>query len=156
MKTIGRTFFLSLTFGLFVLGSTGCQAQQESKGDNSGKTPSIQADPVRNAGIQQVDVAGAEKLIAEKADLQILDVRTPGEVAGGTIAGAEKINVFDADFDAQATSKLDKTKPILVYCKVGGRSANAATKLEALGFSSIYNLQGGMNAWNGAGKPVQK
>lgn len=156
MKTFGRTFFLSLTFGLFVLGGTGCQAQQESKTSNSGTTPSIQADPVRNAGIQQVDVAGAEKLIADVADLQILDVRTPGEVANGIIAGAKKINVFDGDFDAQATAALDKSKPVLVYCKVGGRSSKAATKLEAQGFSNIYNLQGGMNAWAGAGKPVQK
>ena len=157
MKTIRKTSILALTFGLFALGTMSCQAQPESKSQTTGTTAAnIQADPVRNQGIQQIEVAGAEKLIANQADLQILDVRTPGEVTSGIVAGAKTINVFDADFNAQATAALDKTKPVLVYCKVGGRSSQAATKLETLGFSTIYNLQGGMDAWKGSGKPVQK
>lgn len=159
MKKSGSAFLLAIGLGLFSLGVTGCQAQQESNGNQgtSTNTPTIQADPVRNAGgIEQVNVEGAEKLIADHADLQVLDVRTPQETAAGTIAGAKIINLFDSDFEAQAGKTLDKSKPVLVYCKVGGRSAQAATKLEALGFTHIYNLQGGMNAWAGAGKPVQK
>jgi rhodanese-related sulfurtransferase len=160
MKKSGSAFLLAVGLSLFGLGVTGCQAQQESK-ENHGtasSSPSIQADPVRNAaaGIEQINAGGAEKLISENTDLQILDVRTPQETASGTIAGAKIINLFDNDFEAKAGKTLDKSKPVLVYCKVGGRSAQAATKLEALGFTHIYNLQGGMNAWTGAGKPVQK
>ena len=72
MKTIRKTSILALTFGLFALGTMSCQAQPESKSQTTGTTaPNIQADPVRNQGIQQIDVAVAEKLIANQADLQL-------------------------------------------------------------------------------------
>ena len=64
-------------------------------------------------------------------------------------------NFYDADFKAQL-EKLDKNKPVYVYCKVGGRSGQAAAQMQAMGFTAVYNLTGGMNAWNGAGKEVVK
>lgn len=87
---------------------------------------------------------------------QILDVRTPEEWAdGGTIADAHKINFFSEDFDQQV-SQLDKTKPVMVYCAAGGRSAKAMEKMKALGFTEVYNLSGGMGAWKEAGYEVVK
>ena len=56
----------------------------------------------------------------------------------------------------QQVAKLDKNKTYLVHCAVGGRSARACKKMEKMGFSKLYNLEGGMGAWEKAGKPVQK
>ena len=61
------------------------------------------------------------------------------------------------DFVAKA-EKYDKTKPVFVYCKSGGRSKKAAEKLNELGFTNIYELEGGIIKWNAAGftKPTDK
>ena len=55
-------------------------------------------------------------------------------------------------------STYDKSKPVFVYCKVGGRSSQAAAKLAELGFKEIYNLEGGIMKWEalGLGKPSEK
>lgn len=83
----------------------------------------------------------------------ILDVRTPEEWANGTIPGAVKVDWYGDNFEAEI-AKLDKSKPVLVYCAAGGRSARAMKKLSDLGFTQVYNLKGGMGAWNKAKYPV--
>ncbi len=80
----------------------------------------------------------------------ILDVRTPREVAEGTIPGAIVID-WNGDNFEQEVNKLDKTKPIYVYCKSGGRSSSACGKMESIGFEKIYNLKGGITAWKSEG-----
>jgi len=85
----------------------------------------------------------------------VLDVRTPEEWAEGTISNAEKMNFYDADFSQQIEA-LDKTKPVFVYCKKGGRSAGAAEVLRDNGFTKIYNLDGGITAWINEGQEVIK
>ncbi len=143
---------LTIALSGLMLG-TGCQAQQENKTAN----PVIEAPATTIvAAVQPIAPDAAEKLIASDATLQILDVRTPEEVSLGVIKGAKTINWFDADFASRAAEALDKSKPVLVYCKVGGRSAQAANVLLKQGFSNIYNLQGGMMKWEGEGHPVQK
>lgn len=91
----------------------------------------------------------------KKEGVQIVDVRTPQEVSFGIIEGAKTIDFYDPKF-ADKISALDKTKPIIVYCAVGGRSASAASKLENLGFKEIYDLKGGYRGWQGAGFPTVK
>ncbi|MCB9359974.1 MAG: rhodanese-like domain-containing protein [Flavobacteriales bacterium] len=85
----------------------------------------------------------------------ILDVRTPEEWAEGTVPNAEKINYNDDDFATQI-ERLDKTKPVFVYCKRGGRSASAAEILKEKGFTKVYNLDGGITAWMDEGNEVVK
>jgi len=98
----------------------------------------------------------AEK-IAATPNAQILDVRTPEEYVSGHIDNAANVNWNGNDFVAKVAA-LDKTKPVFVYCKSGGRSKQAAAKLEELGFTTIYELQGGMLKWDAAGlsKPSDK
>jgi thioredoxin len=100
--------------------------------------------------------AFAEKIVATP-NAQILDVRTPEEYVSGHIDNAANVNWNGTEFVAKVVA-LDKTKPIFVYCKSGGRSQKAAAKLEELGFTSIYELQGGMLKWDAAGlsKPSDK
>ncbi len=87
-----------------------------------------------------------EKKISEE-DVQLVDVRTPEEWRNGVITNAALINYFDKDFKDQL-SKLDKDKPIAVYCKSGGRSGKTAKILSELGFKEIYDLKGGYLNWN--------
>ena len=73
---------------------------------------------------------------------QLLDVRTPNEWNAGKIASSKCVNFMDADFKQQV-EKLDKNKPVFVYCAAGGRSTKASQVLKEAGFKLIYNLQGG-------------
>ncbi len=97
----------------------------------------------------------APAVFAEKIktvpNAQLLDVRTPEEFAKEHIDNADNINWNSADFIAQV-GKYDKTKPVFVYCLSGGRSKQAAGKLEELGFTKIYELEGGILKWNASGQ----
>ena len=88
---------------------------------------------------------------------QILDVRTPEEFESEHIENAKNINWLGSSFVKDAKN-LDKTKPVFIYCKSGGRSSKATQKLEELGFTSIYELDGGYLKWEAAGlsKPSEK
>lgn len=77
---------------------------------------------------------------------QLLDVRTPQEYNAGKIGDAQNINFFDADFRAQV-DKLDKSKPVLIYCASGNRSGKATAIMKTMGFTEIYDLQGGYSSW---------
>jgi rhodanese-related sulfurtransferase len=77
-------------------------------------------------------------------DYVLLDVRRPDEVAQGVIPGAKHI-VLD-ELPAKADMLL-KDKPLVVYCAKGGRSAQACAFLAAKGFKELYNLEGGIEAW---------
>lgn len=84
---------------------------------------------------------------------QIIDVRTPGEVAGGFINNAVNIDYNSSDFTTK-TSQLDKNKPTFVYCLSGGRSGAAAAQMRSEGFKIVYELTGGIMKWNAAGLPL--
>ena len=82
--------------------------------------------------------------------LVVLDVRTPEEVAGGTLPDAVVIDIHEPDFPDRV-AELDRAVPYLVYCKAGGRSANAAAFMEANGFTDVSDFAGGWMAWADAG-----
>ncbi len=96
----------------------------------------------------------AKKMSEAKGPL-VLDVRTDKEYKEGHLANAVNIDFYKDDFKSQL-SKLDKKKPVFVYCAAGGRSGKTATTLSDLGFKEIYDLSGGMQAWMQAKKPVVK
>ncbi|OOG76805.1 rhodanese-like domain-containing protein [Algoriphagus sp. A40] len=83
----------------------------------------------------------------------ILDVRTPEEVAAGKISGAITMDFQQSDFLAKV-KELPKDQEIYIYCAVGGRSSKAAELFIQEGFTKVYHLSGGINAWAGAGLPV--
>lgn len=103
--------------------------------------------------IVDVTVNQFKDLIATEGTL--LDVRTPEEWAEGVIPNAEKINYHGGDFESQI-EKLDKTKPVFIYCRSGRRSANAANVLKGKGFTKIYNLNGGILDWINSGNETIK
>lgn len=86
----------------------------------------------------------------------VLDVRTPAEVAAtGTLPGALVLDFNAPDFMEKA-ARLDRHRPVFVYCAIGGRSSKAAQLLEKQGFKTVFNLSGGMNAWQAARLPAQR
>jgi thioredoxin len=107
--------------------------------------------------VQTIDVTSYSEKIKETPNAQILDVRTPEEFTSGHIENADNVNWLGTNF-VTLTDKYDKTKPVYVYCKSGGRSLKASEKLAELGFTTIYNLDGGMLKWEAAGlsKPDTK
>lgn len=88
----------------------------------------------------------------DKEGIIILDVRTPGETSQGMIPGAIEIDFNGGDFKS-AVEKLDKDKPIYIYCASGGRSKKAQNMMAELGFKETYNLLGGFRGWSSKGLP---
>lgn len=101
-----------------------------------------------------VSVSAPEFDKAIKADtVLLLDVRTPHEYAEGHIDGALNIDVHSDDFQKMAEKDLSKDSTILVYCRSGRRSMDAAKILTKLGYK-VINLRGGIIEWKEDGLPV--
>lgn len=79
--------------------------------------------------------------------VQLVDVRTPKEHNDGAIPNSVNIDFYKDDFSDLMNKSLDKSKPVYVYCKSGGRSGKTCNKLVNEGFTQIYDLQGGYTAW---------
>ncbi len=97
-----------------------------------------------------VDAPTFSKTIEATPEAQILDVRTPDEFDTEHINDAVNIN-WNGDNFVSEVEKLDKTKPVFVYCERGGRSKKASEKLKELGFTAIYELDGGFMKWSSEG-----
>lgn len=84
--------------------------------------------------------------IENEKNAVVLDVRTPQEIAQGSIKGAIAID-FMANGFAQKVNDLDKSKSYYVYCRSGNRSGQACQLMAQMGFTKLVNLDGGMMAW---------
>ena len=113
------------------------------------------------AAVAEVAMAAAPQLIApEQYDAQfmqsgaghlLVDVRTPEEYASGHIAGSVNIPVQEL---GNRLAEVSKDQPVVVYCRSGNRSAQAASILESAGYTGVYDL-GGIGAWQQAGYPIE-
>jgi rhodanese-related sulfurtransferase len=120
------------------------------------KTATTTATSITQGTISEViDTKSFHAKMDEAGAIQIIDVRTPAEFNSGHIENAKNINISDAQFEAQIAA-LDKSKTVLVYCAAGGRSARAANFIKSQGFPAVYDLKGGMGAWNKDGLPTVK
>jgi len=79
----------------------------------------------------------------------IIDVRTPEEWSEGIIPNALQINIYEGQGFVYKIDELDKAKNYYVYCKAGGRSSQACSIMNQLGFENTFNLQGGFMQWQG-------
>lgn len=101
----------------------------------------------------QVVTSEEMQTLLELDNVQLIDVRTPEEYAEGYIKNFQNIDFFSETFDADIL-KLDKDKPVILYCKKGGRSAKCAEKMLEAGFVKIYDLQGGISKWEHEGYAI--
>ncbi|QBA64522.1 rhodanese-like domain-containing protein [Muriicola soli] len=100
----------------------------------------------RSNKIEILDVDVYKKAVNNN-DVQLVDVRTSGEFKGGHIARAINIDFFKGKAFVEAFEKMDKTKPVYLYCRTGSRSLKAANKLINMGFEKVYDLKGGILKW---------
>ncbi len=87
----------------------------------------------------------------ENASVVLIDVRTPGEFSDGYIDGA--VNIDSASF-ADRMAQLDTNMTYILYCQAGVRSANVLSQMQAAGFSRVYEIGGGIAAWQAEGFPI--
>ncbi|RTL51071.1 MAG: hypothetical protein EKK39_09130 [Sphingobacteriales bacterium] len=90
----------------------------------------------------------------QQPNVQILDVRTAEEFAGGHIEHALQADWLLPDQFQERVKSIDKDKPVYVYCLSGVRSAAAADWLRAHQYKTVYHLAGGIQAWKQANKPL--
>jgi len=102
-----------------------------------------------------ISVNEYEKATQSKS-VQLVDVRRPEEFNEGHLKGAIQANWQDQPSFKEAVNKLDKSKPVYVYCKAGVRGDKAADWLTQNGFKEVVNLEGGIQSWTDAGKPLEK
>jgi len=100
-----------------------------------------------------VKLVTAEEMqsILELEDVQLVDVRTSQEYEEEHIVNSQNIDFSSPTFDDDI-AKLDKGKPVILYCKGGGRSAKCAKKLKDAGFEKVYDLEGGISKWKHSDK----
>ncbi|MEM6517484.1 MAG: rhodanese-like domain-containing protein [Bacteroidota bacterium] len=84
--------------------------------------------------------------LLELEEVQLIDVRTRQEHETGFIAHSQNIDFRSPTFDDDIAA-LDKSKPVILYCKSGGRSAECSKKLKKAGFKLVYELEGGITQW---------
>jgi rhodanese-related sulfurtransferase len=108
----------------------------------------------------KISVLQASALLNRHTDdssFVLLDVRTPQEYAEKRIS-PQNFTLLNLDFYAQSfrdqLSPLDRTKTYLIYCRTGNRSSQAMALMKELGFPRIYDLEGGIVAWQEAGLPI--
>jgi rhodanese-related sulfurtransferase len=89
------------------------------------------------------------RLLADGA-IQLVDVRAPHEHEAGHIAGTRLIEL--SELSARA-GEIDRERPVVFYCRSGGRSAMATDAFAQAGYDA-HNMSGGMLAWDAAGLPI--
>ncbi|MGE0079822.1 MAG: rhodanese-like domain-containing protein [Thiohalomonadaceae bacterium] len=113
--------------------------------------------------IREVTADEAEKMMAERPDLLVVDVRESSEHEQGHLNKALLVprGILEAAADPAYPKHnpefaAARTRPVIVYCATGGRSAMAAAVMQMMGFGEVYSLAGGFTAWEQAGKPVTR
>ena len=109
-------------------------------------TLSCQTSPGQQVRSVDVNVEDFAALIDTATLGVLLDVRTDAEFIEGHLKGATQLNFYEASFETSLDA-MDKNIPVFIYCRSGGRSGKAAKKMKEKGFKSVYNLEGGIIAW---------
>jgi rhodanese-related sulfurtransferase len=98
------------------------------------------------------DVTPAD-LAPTLGSVPVIDVREAGEYAEAHLPGAKLVPLATLE---RAAANWDRSKPLVMVCRSGARSARASVALAALGFTHVLNLRGGTVGWMQAGKPVER
>ncbi len=137
---------LALIIIFINVGLVSCQNNKATQGD------SIPTDVPKGGNVLSVSEFANQLL--QDSTAQVVDVRTPKEFDGGHVKNALNININASNFEKQIAT-LDKTKPVFVYCLAGSRSAKAARYMRKKGFTTIYEMRGGILKWKAANKPLE-
>jgi rhodanese-related sulfurtransferase len=105
--------------------------------------------PFREEHIE-VDPGRAQELI-DAGEVQLVDVREAYEVEAGRIEGSRHIEMERLASQAET---IDRAKPVLFYCRIGARSAMAASAFRRAGYEA-FTMTGGITEWHGRGLPIE-
>ena len=132
LQTIKKKSLLIIAGGLLLAGlcSTVCVQAQDN---TAGKT---------------VSQNKFQRLLKKKNTI-LLDVRTEVEYKAGHIPGSLQIDFLKTEDFKKQVAVLDKSKPYLLYCRSGKRSKDAMSVMKEMGFTKLFDLQGGFNSWEG-------
>ncbi len=108
----------------------------------------------QSIGIQSITPTEASKMFAAK-EAVIIDVREQNEWDGGHIPGAIHVPVAQLN-NRLAELEEYKDRPVIMQCRSGRRSAQGAVALNAAGFNKLFNMEGGILAWEQAGLETEK
>jgi len=101
----------------------------------------------KNATDGKISIADFKTKLANTPNAQLIDVRTPAEVNKGTLPSAVNMDFRSADFENKINT-LDKSKPVFIFCQSGGRSGKGYKKMKDMGFTEVYDMEGGYGAWS--------
>jgi rhodanese-related sulfurtransferase len=88
--------------------------------------------------------------------VQILDLRPKADWDKGHLPKSKQLTLADENFTEKVKAMMNPAKPLLIYCRSGRCSPKAAKLLREAGFSHVDELDGGMDAWEQAGRPVER
>lgn len=91
--------------------------------------------------------------LEKEKDYVLVDVRTPDEYEEGHLSGSLLVPLDTIDRNAENVL-TDKDKKLFVYCRTGRRSAEAVGKLRSMGYTNVYDVSGGITAWQASGYPI--
>lgn len=140
---MSKVFILVLSIGFF-----SCQPKTTQERVSSIKTEN-------KAVLVNMNPSAFADKMAGTADYALLDVRSVAEFKQGHIAGAINADVNSRAF-AEVIKGIDKNKPVLLYCAVGGRSSYAARLMREQGFTQLYHLNDGIVGWAREGMALVK
>lgn len=130
-----------ITLTLLFLGLFSCQKKSNTE-TTSASDESI---------YEKIEAGQFAELLQANPQAQVLDVRTPEEFESGHLENAQNLNWNEPETFEKGVTTLVKDKPVFVYCLAGSRSSAAAQKLQSMGFTTIYELDGGYLKWRAAG-----
>jgi rhodanese-related sulfurtransferase len=141
---LNRLILVSVLLSVALLAASCSAATPAASPDAS---PVQTSAAVAKASPVNITAAEAQNLLDTDPTAQLVDVRTPEEYASGHIPGATLLPVSEIT-DRKDELPSDLETPIIVYCRSGARSAQAAQELVSLGYANVYDL-GGIVNWTG-------
>ncbi len=147
-------FFLVAVVALTLAACSGNEEKEKSTGvdDTQGQQQAERVEVVHEPQLLSVLPQEAALLLQKEKDTLVVDVRTQQEIQQVRIPGSVPVSLMDI---MQGREDLPKNKPILLVCAVGGRSYAAGLYMLKNGYSRLYNLRGGIVAWEKNGMSVE-
>ncbi len=137
---------------LTVIGSTACSSDDASDGTADSPSTSATAGPSAGAALEVLDVDAFADRLDDGGDQVVINVHIPYE---GEIDGTDLFLPFDTILE-EADLPEDRATPLLLYCRSGRMSEEAGEALVDAGYTDVAHLDGGMVAWDAAGRTVEQ
>ncbi len=138
-----------ILFSLFVLFTSCNETKKTEETSTNTKVVEENTEYTIHQKIEKLEAQEFSNKMTELRVYNIVDVRTPKEFDQASIPRAKNIDINASNFEEEL-DKLERIKPLLIYCKSGGRSAKAVEKAKEMGFERIIELDGGMESWKEA------